>query len=98
MIWHAAHGHSAFLLLISRRQRDLQDFRRHLRIVIEKLVEIPEPEKQQSRRVLPLHGVVLLHQGSRRLSHFRGDFFGTTALAIVVPTSVVFGNRRSFLA
>jgi hypothetical protein len=42
--------------------------------------------------MLPLHGVILLHQGSCRLSHFRDDFFGTIAFAIVVRRSVVFGK------
>src|SRR5580693_362210 len=51
VIRHPAHRHRLPLLLVPRRQSNLQQPRSHHRIVIEKFVEIPQTKQQQSRRV-----------------------------------------------
>src|SRR5271156_2010380 len=61
VIRHPAHRHRLPLLLIPRRQSDLQQTRSHHRIVIKKLIEIPQTKKQQSTRMLFLHRMILLH-------------------------------------
>src|SRR5271170_623359 len=61
VIRHPAHRHRLPLLLIPRRHSDLQQTRSHHRIVIKKLIEIPQTKKQQSTRMLLLHRMILLH-------------------------------------
>ena len=71
VIRHPAHRHRLPLFLVPRGQSDLQNLRRHHRVIVEKLVEIPQAEKQQGRRMLLLHRMILLHQWGCRFSHAR---------------------------
>ena len=62
VIGNAAHRDRLALFAIARGQSDLQQARGHLRVVVEKLVEIAQAEKQQRLRMLLLDGVILPQQ------------------------------------
>ncbi len=81
VIRHAAHRHGLALFAIARGQSDLQQARGHLRIVVEKLVEISQPEKQQRLRMLLLDGVILPQQWRSGLSHERGPGTGISIMS-----------------
>ena len=69
MVRHAAHGNRRAFLLVARRKRDFQFARGDDGVVQEQLVEIPQPEHQQSAGNLLLDRVILPHQ--RRRGRFR---------------------------
>jgi hypothetical protein len=61
---HARHRNRLASRLAARGQRDVEQARGALRIVIEQLVEIPHAVEQQHVRMLRLEAQVLLHHGS----------------------------------
>ena len=73
VIRHAAHRRALvgiFHVAVARREREIQLPRRRPRVVVEHLIEIPQPEKQQAVRlllldliILPLHGGHFSHDG-----------------------------------
>ncbi len=69
VVRHATHGNRHALFFVPRSQRNLQLARRQYRVIEEKLVEIPQPEKQQSVGMLFLDGGILPHQRRRGLGH-----------------------------
>ena len=69
VVGHATHGDGHAFFFIARGQRDLQLARGQHRVVEEKLVEIPQPEEQQSVGMLFLDGGILPHQRRRGLGH-----------------------------
>jgi hypothetical protein len=71
MVRHAAHGDIRAFFFIARGQGDLQFARRQNGVIEEKLVEIPQPEEQQSVGMLFLNGGILPHQRCGGLRHGR---------------------------
>ncbi len=61
MIRHAAQRYRAILVFVARRQRDVENFRRSVRILEKHLVKIAEPKKQNSVAVALLDLEILLH-------------------------------------
>ncbi len=62
VIRHAAHRNGLPFFFIARGERDFELARRGDGVFIEQLVEIAQPEHQQSVRNLLLDGVILPHQ------------------------------------
>ena len=64
VVRHAGHRNRSAPRLSARRQRDVEQPRRALRIGKEELIEIAHPVEQQAVRMLILEPQVLLHDGS----------------------------------
>ena len=62
VVGDAAHGDGLPLLLVARGEGDLQLARRGDGVVVEELVEVPQPEHQQGAGDLLLDGVILPHE------------------------------------
>ena len=59
MCGHSGHRHAIAAAHFARREGDLQQPRRPLRVVVEGLVEVTQPEEQDGVRVLALEPQVL---------------------------------------
>ena len=72
MIRHAAHGDlvlGAFVLgMVARGERQIELARSDPRVLLEHLIKIPQPEKQQAVRIAFLDRIILLHHRGE-LSH-----------------------------
>ena len=72
MIGHAAHGDlvlGAFVLgMVARGERQIELARSDPRVLLEHLIKIPQPEKQQAVRIAFLDRIILLHHRGE-LSH-----------------------------
>ena len=92
VVGDAAHGNGLALLAIARSEGDLKLAGGDDRVFVEKLVKIAEAEEKQGLGMLPLDGVVLLHQ--------RRGWFGhsTTirAAAIWAETEMIIAGRAGF--
>ena len=71
---HARHRDRRAGRMSARRQRDVEQPRRALRVVVEELVEIAHPVEQQLVRMLGLRAKILLHH--RRVLPHVGRFIG----------------------
>ena len=74
VVGNAAHGDRRAAFFIARGQGDLQLARRHHRVFVKHLVEVPQPEKQKGLGVLLLDCGVLPHERCRRLRHLLTDY------------------------
>ena len=67
MIRHAAHGNlilRAFVLsMVARGERQVEFTRGNARVLLEHLIKIAQPEKQQAVRITLLDRIILLHHG-----------------------------------
>ena len=67
VIWHPAHRRLRRVAAVTRRQNEIEQRRRALRILVEHLVKIAEPVKENGIRDLALDLEVLLeHRGELR--------------------------------
>ena len=80
VIRHARHRDRLACRLAARRQRDVEQARRALRVVVEQLVEIAHPIEQQRVGVLRLEAQVLLHDGGV----LRGRFWKSGACSHLI--------------
>src|ERR1035437_232729 len=82
MVWNPAHRLRP--LAVPRRQGHLQLPAHHHRVVVEELVEVPHPEKQQRVRVLPFGRSPLAHEGR--------EFLGTLVQRVGQRSWILFGH------
>ena len=78
VIGHAAHGHTVFRILhvaVTRRQGEIQLLGSQLRVLVEHLVKVAQPEEKHAVRILCLDLFVLCAHGGECSGHAYSSLF-----------------------